>query len=105
MPRYSVERKNAVLSKLMPPNNESVPEVSRTEGISEGTLYNWISKVREGGSTVPGSRSNDADQWTGETKFSVVLETQTMNEAEKSEYCRSKGLYPCLLYTSDAADE
>jgi len=94
MPRYSIERKNAVLNKLLPPNNQSVPEVSKTEGISEATLYNWVSKLRDQGSAVPGSRANDAEQWDGATRFAVVLETQPMNEAEKAEYCRKKGLYP-----------
>ncbi len=93
MPRYSQERKNAVLKKLLPPNNLSVPEVSQAEGISEGALYNWLSQVREGGSAVPGSRASNAEQWSGEAKFAVVLETQPMNEAEKAEYCREKGLY------------
>ena len=31
---------------------------------------------------------------SNEAKFAVVLETQPMNEAEKAEYCRKKGLYP-----------
>lgn len=94
MPRYSQERKNAVLSKLLPPNNQAVPEVSLSESISQGTLYNWLSQARDGGSVVPGSRASNAEQWSGEAKFAAVLETQVMNEAEKSAYCREKGLYP-----------
>ncbi len=42
---------------------------------------------------MPGSRASNAEQWSGEAKFAVVLETQPMNEAEKAEYCREKGLY------------
>tara|TARA_R110000868_G_scaffold34671_4_gene125068 strand:- start:6366 stop:6530 length:165 start_codon:yes stop_codon:yes gene_type:complete len=34
MARYSLERREAVLKKLLPPHNRSVPEVSREEGIS-----------------------------------------------------------------------
>lgn len=94
MPRYTNERKSAVLKKLLPPNNESVPDVALAEGISAGTLYNWLSNAREGGAAVPGSRASHAEQWSNEAKFAVVLETQPMNEAEKAEYCRKKGLYP-----------
>ena len=94
MPRYSSERKSAVLSKLLPPNNLPVTEVSQAEGISEGTLYNWLSQARDGGSAVPGSRAKNGESWSNEAKFAVVLETQSMNEAEKGEYCREKGLYP-----------
>ena len=46
------------------------------------------------GCPVPGSRSNNTEDWSAEAKFAVVLETQAMNEAEKSTYCREKGLYP-----------
>lgn len=93
MPRYSAERKAAVLKKMLPPLNQSIPEVAREEGICEGTLYNWRNKAREQGVPVPGSGKQSED-WSAETKFAVVVETASMSEAELSEYCRSKGLYP-----------
>ena len=57
MPRYSPERKHAVLAKLLPPHSQPVTLVSRAEGISEQTLYNWLSKARKDEVPVPGSRS------------------------------------------------
>jgi len=94
MPRYSSERKAAVLNKLLPPHNQSVTDVSAAEGINQSTLYNWLSNSRENGAPVPGSKASHAEQWSGEAKLAVVLETLPMNEAEKSAYCREKGLYP-----------
>lgn len=41
MPRYSPERKEALLKKLLPPYNLSVAEVARQEGISDASLYAW----------------------------------------------------------------
>lgn len=93
MPRYTHERKTAVLNKLLPPNNASVVEVSLSEGINQSTLYTWLNKAREQGTPVPGSKAHHAEQWSGETKLAVVLETQPMNDAEKAAYCREKGLY------------
>ena len=93
MPRYSQERKAAVLKKLLPPYNRSVPDVAREEGLSGATLYNWRKQLKESGVPVPGNEPN-AEQWTAEAKFAVVVETATFSEAELSEYCRSKGLYP-----------
>ena len=93
MPRYSEERKAAVLKKLLPPNNESVSTVSREEGISEPTLYNLRLQAREQGLPVPGS-GKQTDDWSAEAKFAVLVETATLTEDELSEYCRSKGLYP-----------
>ena len=42
--KYSDKRQEAVLRKLMPPNNKTVAEVSVEESISEVTIYKWRSK-------------------------------------------------------------
>ena len=93
MPRYSEERKSAVLQKLLPPYNRSVADVAKEEGISEQTLYNWRKTLREKGLPVPGNEEK-SEQWSPESKFAVVVETAALSEAELSEYCRKKGLYP-----------
>jgi len=94
MPRYTQERKDAVLKKLLPPNNLPVSQVADAEGISLGTLYHWLSQAKNSGQAVPGSRSSHTQNWSGEARFAVVLETASMNEAEIGVYCREKGLYP-----------
>lgn len=94
MTRYSLERKAAVLDKLLPPHNLSVPEVADLEGISQGCLYNWLKQARLEGRPVPGSRKATPDDWLAQDKFAVVLETASLNAQELSEYCRAKGLYP-----------
>ncbi len=43
---------------------------------------------------MAGSRTSNSEQWSAEAKLAVVLETRPLNEAEKTEYCRQKGLYP-----------
>ena len=50
---YSPELKDALLRRMLPPNNESITKISRKEGISEQTLRNWRDKARK---TVPGAR-------------------------------------------------
>ena len=92
MPRYSEERKQAILSKLQPPSNMSVAEVSRSEGIGLQTLYNWRNEARQQGHPMPG-HNKTPDDWTSETKLATVIETAALSESELSEYCRSKGLY------------
>jgi transposase-like protein len=42
MPRYSVERKSAVLKKLLLAENRKVSSVSALEGIPFMTLYSWL---------------------------------------------------------------
>ena len=93
MKHYSAERKEAVLRKLAPPMNLTVPEVAESEGISAATLYNWRKQARERGQVLP-SRGSTPEGWSSAEKFRVVLETAPMSEAEFSTYCREKGLYP-----------
>ncbi len=69
---YPKEQKDAILARMMPPNNESVRKIS--------------------GYAVP-SDSKTSDKWSSEDKFLIVLETYTMNESELAEYCRKKGIY------------
>lgn len=93
MPSYSRERKEVILSKLLPPLNKPVSVVSKEENVAEQTLYNWRKEAREQGLPVPGNKST-SKQWSHETKFAVVVETGSLSEAELSEYCREKGLFP-----------
>jgi transposase-like protein len=92
MPRYSEERKAAVLEKMMPPYNTSIPELAKETGICGATLYNWRKQARLEGYAVPADGKNP-EKWSSADKFAVVVETASMNEAELGEYCRQKGLH------------
>lgn len=63
MPRYSKERKQAILSKLQLSSNMSVAQVSRNEGISLQTLYNWRNEARHQGHPMSSNHTNPND-WT-----------------------------------------
>ena len=92
MKRYSEERKQAIIKRMIPPDNTPISKLVEETGISDCTLYNWRKEARIRGLVVPGDGKN-AENWSASDKFSVVLETAAMNEAELAEYCRSKGLY------------
>lgn len=90
--RYSQEQKEAIIKRMMPPHNESVPQIAKEEGISDVTLYKWRKEAREAGMVVPGN-GQTSDKWSSQDKFLIVMETFAMNESELAEYCRKKGLY------------
>lgn len=92
MPKYSDERRAAVLKKLLPPLNEPIAKVSAQENIGQQTLYNWRAQARREGVPAPGP-DRIGDNWSGEAKFAVAVETATLDEQALSEYCRTKGLY------------
>jgi transposase-like protein len=91
--RYSPERKEAVLKKMMPPHNRSIIELAKEEGISEATLYNWRNEARSQGILMPDGDAGPKG-WTARDKFAAVLEAASLNEEETGEYCRRKGIYP-----------
>jgi transposase len=96
MAHYSKEFKAAIIQKMMPPNNVSVSQLMQETGISDATLYSWRKQAQTKGVPAPGKGRKPA-QWRTEEKFSVVLETMTLNEIQLSEYCRKNGLFPELI--------
>ena len=90
--RYTAEQKQAVVARMMPPQNEAVAKINEETGITEATLYKWRKEARAKGSATPGN-GQTSDKWSSHDKFLVVMETFSMKEAELAEYCRRKGLY------------
>lgn len=89
---YSPELKDALLRRMLPPNNESITKISREEGIPKQTLRNWRDNARREGYAAPGTDAVP-DNWNTQDKFLVVVESAGMNETELAEYARKKGLY------------
>ena len=91
--KYSKERREAILKKMLPPESKSVSELAKETGICVATLYNWRRKAREEGRLLPDGDSSPQG-WSSRDKFAAVLETASMNEEELAEYCRKRGIYP-----------
>jgi len=91
--RYSPERKEAVLRKMMPPCNLTIKQLAEESSISEATLFNWRKQAREKGQLMPDANTGPQG-WTARDKFAAVLEGASLNEIEIAEYCRKKGIYP-----------
>jgi len=62
--RYSAERKESILKKMLPPHNVTVAEIARQEHISLKTLVNWRDTDRQQGVPVPENKLS-ADDWGG----------------------------------------
>lgn len=92
MTRYSPELKEQIVRKMMPPNNQSVASIHRETGISVPSLYAWKRQFQEKGYVVP-AKPSQPDGWDNKAKLAAVIESALMNEAERSTYCRERGLY------------
>jgi transposase-like protein len=89
---YTAEYRKKILDSLKPPQNKTVPQIVREEGISRSTVHSWIHRAREQGDAFP-TIPLSSGKASGAAKFKVVLETYTLNEMELSAYCREHGLY------------
>ncbi|MDQ7073592.1 MAG: IS3 family transposase [Gammaproteobacteria bacterium] len=92
MPRYTEGFKEQIVQKMMPPNAQSIAQISRETGVCVPTLYTWKNRYQNEGRAVPADPSNP-ENWSGQDKLAVVIEIAALNEQELSEYCRKKGLY------------
>ena len=67
--------------------------MARETGIPKDTLYCWRLKHRRLNGPSGAEKASSGNLSSAE-KFSIVMETASLNEVELSEYCRRKGLYP-----------
>ncbi len=93
---YTQEFKEAIIQKILLNSDRTVVSFAREASIPESTVATWIRKyTKKTGKTLSSKKSKK--QWSAEKKFEAVLETSTLSEAEKSEYCRQHGMYPDQL--------
>ena len=94
MNNYPKELKESIIARMLPPNNISIPELVRETNIPKDTLYTWRRQSLKGGTL---SQSTATKGLSSEEKFTIVLETASLNEVELGEYCRRKGLFPQMI--------
>ena len=70
---YPHERKEAVLKKMLPPNNKTIAVIAKEEGIGQGTLYAWRKEAREAGRLMPDGDTTP-NGWAAADKFAAVVE-------------------------------
>lgn len=76
--QYSNELREAVLRRVLPPNEEPISKKAAEEGISEQTIRNWREKACKEG-TSAADFDVQADKWSPQDKFIIVVETAKMN--------------------------
>ena len=92
MTKYPEELKAALIARLLPPTNASIPDLAQETGIPQGTLYAW--RIKNRGQSAASQAPSDNTGLSSAEKFTAVLETASMTELELGEYCRTKGLFP-----------
>ena len=89
MARYSNEFKERAVARLLPPESAEVSRVSQEIGVSVATLERWRADAL--------SRPARERAWTAATRLEAVIATAAMDEAQRSAWCREKGVFPSDL--------
>jgi len=89
--RYGQEFKDKAVARLLPPESASIRDVANEIGVGLATLERWRSDAL----AQPGRER----AWTAAARFDAVLTTAAMDEASKSAWCRTNGVYPQELAT------
>jgi transposase-like protein len=90
--KYPKEMKEKTVARILS-GEESISDICRETGININTLYRWRDNAQKTGLSAT-TKYKNADKWSSQDKFMVVLETANLSEIEFSEYCRKKGIYP-----------
>ena len=91
--KYPKEMKEAIIARMLE-GDETVTDIQRDTGVEINTLYRWRDQAKHQKGLSATTKYKNADKWSSQDKFMVVLETANLTEIEFSEYCREKGVYP-----------
>jgi transposase-like protein len=90
---YPDEQKTNLIERMLPPQNANVPALAKETGIPADTLYGWRRQARRTRGLGP-APAGSSERWSAAEKFAMGVEAAALNEAERGEYCRRRGLYP-----------
>ena len=90
--RYSSGMKAAIIKRILPPNEESVAAVSRETGVSAATIHYWKKQAAEGMLDLGDGEVRPRDRSPAE-KFTLLLESRSIDEEQHGEWLRSHGLH------------
>lgn len=90
---YSEKQKMLVLQKVLPPSSRPVHEVSKDTGITAQTIYKWMKQLKD--DTIPPDAAEDTIPRfkTDLEKFTLLLESKRIPEAEYGEWLRANGVH------------
>ncbi len=90
--KYSRAVKVGILKKVLPPENRSIPEVSRETGVNDQTIRNWIKQYKSG--TFDDMSSESCPRFmTAKEKYQILLDASSLNEDERGGFLRERGIH------------
>ncbi len=89
--KYSKSFRNAILKKVLPPENRSVYSVAKEAGIAVVTINNWLANLKDSKLTVEQDTDDPVNERSMKEKFDLLLEHQKIPGESEGEWLRQKG--------------
>lgn len=89
MARYGQAFRDRAVARLLPPESASLQLVSQQLGVSVATLERW----RATALSMPARER----VWTAAARLQAIITAASMDEAQRSAWCREQGIYPTQL--------
>lgn len=91
--KYSKSFRNAILKKVLPPENRSAYSVAKEAGIAVVTINSWLANLKDGKLTVEQDSDDPVNERSMKEKFDLLLEHQRIPGESEGEWLRQKGLH------------
>lgn len=91
--KYSKSFRNAILKKVLPPENRSAYSVAKEAGIAVVTINSWLANLRDGKLTVEQGEDDPVNERSMKEKLDLLLEHQKIPKESEGEWLRQKGLH------------
>lgn len=91
--KYSKSFRNAILKKVLPPENRSVYSVAKEVGVAIVTINSWLANLKNGTLTVEQDSDDPVNERSMKEKLNLLLEHQKIPEESEGEWLRQKGLH------------
>ncbi len=91
--KYSKSFRNAILKKVLPPENRTVYSVAKETGIAVITINTWLANLKTGKLSVDQDSDDPVNERSMKEKLDLLLEHQQIPEEGKGEWLRQKGLH------------
>ena len=82
--KYPKEMKEAIMARMLE-GDETVTDIQRDTGVGINTLYRWRDQAKHQKGLSATTKYKNADKWSSQDKFMVVLETANLTEIEFSD--------------------
>ena len=89
--QYTQDFKAQAVQKALTRNGKSIKTIAQELNIGYSTLQKWIREYKRVTNHKESQRPQD---WSREQQLQALMDTASMDEEQRNQYCREQGIFP-----------